>query len=113
MPPPHAARLAILIVGVLGLTTAAHAAEPDPTVERGRAFARQNCGSCHAIGRSGESPLASAPPFRTLHQRYPVEHLGEALAEGIRTGHPAMPQFGELETEQIDELIAYLKSLEN
>ena len=63
-------------------------------------------------GRSGESPLAKAPPFRALHERYPVENLSEALAEGIRTGHPEMPQFDALDTEQIDELIAYLKSLE-
>ena len=63
-------------------------------------------------GFPGESPLAKAPPFRALHERYPVENLSEALAEGIRTGHPAMPQFDALDVEQIDELIAYLKSLE-
>ena len=57
------------------------------------------------------SPLKSAPPLRTLHRRYPVEFLTEALAEGIMTGHPAMPQF-KLELDQIGDLIAYLKSLE-
>jgi cytochrome c len=34
-----------------------------------------------------------APPFRTLHERYPVEDLVEPLAEGIVTGHPTMPEF--------------------
>jgi len=43
-----------------------------------------------------ESPLQIAPPFRTLHLRYPVEDLAESLAERIMTAHP-------------DE---YLKSLE-
>ena len=85
---------------------------PGRAIERGRAFAEQNCGSCHATGSSGASPLAKAPPFRTLHDRYPVENLTESLAEGIRTGHPAMPQFDGLDTGQIDDLIAYLKSLE-
>lgn len=80
-------------------------------VERGRAFAQANCAACHAIGRDGASPLQSAPPLRTLHSRYPVEYLTEALAEGIMTGHPAMPQF-KLELAQIGDLIAYLKSLE-
>jgi len=47
-----------------------------------------------------------------LHERYPVETLSEALAEGIRTGHKEMPQFDALDTAQIDDLIAYLKSLE-
>jgi cytochrome c len=83
----------------------------EPTTQRGRAFAQANCARCHAIGRSGESPLPQAPPFRTLHERYPVEDLEEALAEGIRTGHPAMPEFA-LNKHQIRDLISYLKSLE-
>lgn len=80
-------------------------------VERGRVFAQENCAACHAIGRDGESPLQAAPPLRTLHRHYPVEFLTEALAEGIMTGHPAMPQF-KLGLGQIGDLIAYLKSLE-
>ena len=52
-----------------------------------------------------------APPFRTLHQRYPVETLGEALAEGIETGHPAMPEFT-LDPDRIHDLLSYLKTLE-
>ena len=102
----------ILVAGALAAAVIARAQNPDPAVARGRAFAESNCGQCHAIGPSGNGRLAKAPPFRTLHERYPVEHLSEALAEGIRTGHPAMPQFDELDTEQIDDLIAYLKSLE-
>jgi len=81
------------------------------SVERGRAYARSHCARCHAIDRSGASPFAPAPPFRTLHERYPVESLQEALAEGIVTGHPAMPEF-RLEPEQISDFIAFLKSLE-
>lgn len=81
-------------------------------LERGRAFAQENCARCHAIGPVGDSPLPKAPPFRTLHQRYPLEDLVEALAEGIRTAHPAMPEF-ELDQDQINELIAYLKSLKD
>jgi cytochrome c len=108
----RAAPFAVVIAGALVVATAARAEDPDPAIAGGRAFAEQNCGSCHAIGPSGESPLAKAPPFRSLHERYPVEHLTEALAEGIRIGHPAMPQFDDLDTEQIDALIAYLKSLE-
>jgi cytochrome c len=63
------------------------------------------------IGWSGENRLPKAPPFRTLHERYPVEDLEESLAEGIGTGHPAMPEFA-LNKNQIRDLITYLKSLE-
>jgi cytochrome c len=69
-----------------------------------------HCAGCHATGRVGESPLPIAPPFRTLHERYPVESLAEALAEGITTGHPTMPEF-RLDPAQINDVIAYLKSL--
>jgi mono/diheme cytochrome c family protein len=83
----------------------------DFAADRGRRFAEANCSHCHAIGRFGDSPLPLAPPFRTLHEKYPVEYLEEAFAEGIVTGHPSMPQF-ELPLDQIRDLVAYLKSLE-
>jgi cytochrome c len=79
-------------------------------VQRGRTFVQVHCASCHAIGRVGESPLPIAPPFRVLHTRYPVETLAEALAEGITTGHPTMPEF-QLDPAQINDVIAYLKTL--
>jgi cytochrome c len=79
--------------------------------QRGYTLAQTRCASCHAIGQVGESALESAPPFRTLHRRYPVENLAESLAEGIVTGHPTMPQF-QLDVAQIGDLIAYLKLLE-
>ena len=63
------------------------------------------------FGRERGSPLKIAPPFRTLHERYPVEDLGEALAEGITTGHPTMPEF-RFDPGQAADLIAYLKPLE-
>lgn len=90
---------------------AAPAAAWDATVERGRTLARTECARCHAVGRTGASPLRQAPPFRTLHGRYPVEDLAEALTEGIRTGHPSMPEF-RFAPDQAEALIAYLKTLE-
>jgi len=79
--------------------------------QRGQVFVQTHCSGCHAIGRVGESPLSIAPPFRTLHTHYPVEELAESLAEGITTGHPSMPEF-RLDPAQINDVIAYLKTLE-
>lgn len=80
----------------------------------GRVIAEQNCSGCHAIGRSGDSPQASAPPMRRFHENWPVEALGEALAEGVVVGHsdPQMPAF-RFDPEDIDDLLAYIASLEN
>lgn len=80
----------------------------------GRAFAQKNCSTCHAVGETGASPYAPAPPLRTLHEKYDVEGLAEAFAEGILVGHKGprqMPEFV-LTPEEIDDLLAYLKSFE-
>jgi cytochrome c len=82
-----------------------------PAEQRGKKFALTNCARCHSVDRVTQSPLKIAPPFRDLHERYPVERLAEALAEGIETGHPTMPAF-QLEADQIHDLLSYLKSLE-
>jgi mono/diheme cytochrome c family protein len=86
------------------------ASASESLLERGRAIAEKNCARCHAVGATGESPLKPAPPFRDLPQRYPVENLAEALAEGIVTGHPAMPEFT-FQPDEIDALLTYIASL--
>ena len=87
------------------------AAQTPPDVQRGLVLVKTLCAQCHSIDKAGPSPLSIAPPFRDLHKRYPVESLEEAFAEGISTGHPTMPQF-RFEPDQIENLIAFLKSLE-
>ncbi len=104
------AALTLLATGALNLSPPARA--QSPAVQRGLAFVRIHCARCHAIDKVSPSPLGAAPPFRTLHTRYPVESLEEALGEGIVTGHPSMPEF-KLDPDQVGDVIAYLKSLEN
>lgn len=101
---------ALLLSLVAAIPTGASALD-DPAAQRGFVFVRTNCARCHAIDKVSPSPLKVAPPFRTLHQRYPVDSLQEALAEGIVTGHPSMPEF-RLDPGQIHDLIAYLTTLQ-
>lgn len=84
---------------------------PRESLALGEAIAKRDCGGCHAVGPSDESRLPKAPRLRDLHRRYPVEQLGEALAEGIVVGHEPMPQWV-FEPHEIEALITYLKSLE-
>jgi cytochrome c len=58
--------------------------------------------------------VATAPAFRTLAQRYPVESLEEALAEGIMVGHQGIVQMPEFmfEAEEIGHIVAYLQSIQ-
>ena len=105
----HRRSFALCLALTFAMDSAAMA--QSPAVQRGLVFVRTHCARCHAIDRVSPSPLAIAPPFRELHKRYPVETLEEAFGEGISTGHPSMPEF-RLEPDQINNVIAFLKSLE-
>ena len=80
-------------------------------LKHGEELLTRSCGSCHAVGRSGESAHKFAPPFRTLGQRYPNESLEEALGEGVMSGHPDMPEFA-FDARDVGAIIAYLKSIQ-
>ena len=104
-------RIALLSAVILVVPALAETAVPITAEARGLAFVQANCARCHAIGPSGDSPYAPAPPFRTLAAKYDVEGLAEAFAEGIEVGHRGpqdMPAF-ELSPAEIDDLIAYLR----
>ena len=100
--------IGLVVLSMLVTAGAAQAA----SVERGRQTVTRNCAVCHAVGPLGASRNPQAPPFRELHTRYPVEMLSESLAEGILTGHPAMPEF-RFTVPEIEDIVAYLQSLQN
>ena len=78
--------------------------------ERGKALLAEKCSRCHQIGMTGASPLAQAPPFWTIMRRYSPQSLEEALAEGLSTGHEAMPEFV-FEPPDIAAIVSYLATL--
>ncbi len=80
-------------------------------IARGQTIVELYCARCHATGPTGESLRRAATPFRFLQQKYPIENLAEAFAEGIITGHPEMPEFKFL-PEEIDGILAYLHTLQ-
>ena len=95
-----------------GTPVAAMEAPMGGSVARGAALVRTRCVACHAVGPTGDSPLAMAPPFRELSRRYPISSLQESFAEGLVTAHPEMPEFT-FEPDQVRDLIAYLESLQD
>src|SRR5262245_26482079 len=103
--------LAAAMLLVCPLFAAAQPVQIEPAVQRGRTLLQAECARCHSVGATGDSPFRIAPPFRTLHQKYPIESLRKSLAEGIITGHPTMPEF-RFDPGQVDDILAYLKTLE-
>ena len=90
----------------MGALPSLSAQERSASLKRGEALLTKNCARCHATGTAGRSPHPEAPPFRTLSRRYPVEGLGEALAEGLFVG-----QFT-FDAQDVGAIIAYLKSIQ-
>lgn len=81
------------------------------SIALGRSLVARNCGMCHAIDRTGVSPNPQAPAFRALGDRFDVEMLGEGLATGILTQHPAMPEF-RFEPHEVIAIVRYLRSVQ-
>ena len=79
-----------------------------PSAARGGVLVQRHCGGCHATKATGSSPHPAAPPLRELHRRYEPE----ALAEGILTGHPAMPEF-RFEAPDVRSIILYLDAIQD
>ena len=101
----------VLVLSLALLAYAPSSFAQSPAAQRGLTFVRAHCAQCHSIDKASESQLPIAPAFRTLHLKYPIENLERPLSEGIIAGHPTMPQF-RLDPDQVRDVIAYLKSLE-
>jgi cytochrome c len=102
----------LLCIVIALMSIGAAPAQDKRTLEgRGEGLLTGNCSRCHAVGRTGKSTHPEAPPFRTLGQRYPIEVLAEALAEGLSSGHPDMPEF-RFEIDDVDAILAYLASIQ-
>lgn len=80
-------------------------------IDAGRRIVELQCVSCHAVRSSDMSRVSTAPPLRTLAERYPVTGLPEAFAKGVLVGHPNMPDF-RFNATQITEILAYLQSIQ-
>ncbi|WP_417813464.1 c-type cytochrome [Thalassospira alkalitolerans] len=93
----------------------AHRGEEHGTVARGKAIAEQTCLRCHNKFAGDPHPdpaLTTPPPLASFGQRWPLENLEEALAEGITVSHDqlTMPEFS-FTPETIADLLAYLGDL--
>jgi mono/diheme cytochrome c family protein len=111
-------RLRVLLVPLLGVLAAAclspgsQSSSFDQTsIDNGRVVAERECSACHATGLAGPSPRRDAPVFRNILSRYHSDTLETELVQGIKLGHPDMPQF-QLNPKAVSDLVVYLKWLE-
>jgi mono/diheme cytochrome c family protein len=79
--------------------------------KRGQEIADGLCSRCHAIGKTGESPLPAAPRFRSLDSQTNLSKLSRRIQEGLLTGHEDMPMF-RFDRDDADAMVAYIRSVQ-
>ena len=99
--------IALPILGVLDRSGSAN----DPK-ERGKALVEELCAGCHAVGRSGESPIAGAPAFRMLSRRFDMNDLMERMEQGLSSAHAEMPAF-HFKRDDARAVRVYLNSIQD
>lgn len=99
-------QLQIAMAAMLVMIPSTVLAKDAGRLQAGQKLAQKLCSKCHAVTPDGKSPMAKAPTFKVIANRYSVWSLQEALAEGIVTGHPGMPEFV-LDPVEIDNLLSY------
>jgi mono/diheme cytochrome c family protein len=107
-----AAALAGALAGALALGACADVAGRGD-LAWGERLARSNCARCHAIGAEGSSPNAFAPPFRELSKRYPAETLNASFTSHALFGHAPMPNFASARADDLADLLAYVRSVQD
>ncbi len=98
------------LAAATAFSVSAAAETREGVVAKGRAILEANCARCHAIGKEDASKHPEALPFREVVKRYPPDNLAEALAEGINSGHPDMPEFV-FQPPEIEAIVTYLGTL--
>ena len=88
---------------------AAHALDREQ--RHGKALLESMCARCHAVGATGQSPLAEAPPFRTFGDKLYDTDFVQRLQDGLITIHPGMPTF-RFDRPDAEAAVNYLKAIQ-
>jgi mono/diheme cytochrome c family protein len=101
-------RLLIFLGALLGMASVALAEES--ALAKGQRLIEVNCTRCHAIGTTGDSPFAPAPPFREVAKNYTPEELVDGFMEGLAVRHQAMPDWS-MTMDQAEAIATYIMDL--
>ncbi|MDT4740672.1 cytochrome c [Bradyrhizobium sp. WYCCWR 12699] len=101
-----------LMLSTVGLWLSSCAYARDEELQHGRELLQRMCARCHSVGRTGASPMAQAPPFRSFSETklYDSDFV-ERLEEGYSSIHPAMPTF-RFKRDDAEAVLNYMKSIQ-
>jgi cytochrome c len=98
----------LVFLALMLLGSDAQAQDP---VRHGRALVKGFCARCHAVGKTGRSRHAGAPPFRILGRSFDLDQFPRLLERGISSGHPDMPEF-KFSGRDARDVRAYLRTIQ-
>jgi mono/diheme cytochrome c family protein len=99
-----------ILIGLAALPGGAAVAQDDE-VARGQVMVQKLCGECHATSRTGTSPHAGAPTFRSLDDHTDLDEFMDRLRAGLQSTHPDMPSF-RFSRGDAQAVVAYLRSIQ-
>jgi cytochrome c len=102
----HATALICLAVASSGIALA-----QDEEIARGQALTTKLCAECHAVGRTGTSPDAGAPTFRSMDDHTDLDEFILRLRTGQPGTHPDRPDF-RFSRDDGNAVVAYLRSVQ-
>ena len=102
------ARIAIAVISLLALTSAAWAADS----AAGKASYTSKCTICHGADGAGKTTIGKNLKIRDFHSPDVQKQSDEDLKGIITNGKNKMPAFkGKLSDSQIDDVLAYVRQL--
>ena len=107
--PGQASRIFIAVLAICASGTV----RAEVGERHGKALLETLCARCHAVGRTGRSPNALAPPFRTFGDDKLYDNdFAQRLQDGLSSIHPAMPTF-HFSRDDAESAVAYLRAIQD
>ncbi len=103
-------KISLALLVACAWSVAAHALDREQ--QHGKALLESLCARCHAVGETGRSPHADAPPFRSFGDDKLYDNdFAQRLQDGLSTIHKDMPTFQFSRTDA-EAAVNYLKAIQ-
>ena len=103
-------RIYLVLLMISAWSEAGHALDREQ--RHGKALLETECARCHAVGKTGQSPLTEAPPFRTFGDKLYDTDFEQRLQDGLTTNHRGMPTF-RFSRGDAEAAVNYLKAIQS
>jgi len=104
--------MTLIIAGLALMTSTILPIETAEAAEPGAPLYKAKCAACHAVDGSGNTTYGKKEKLRDLRAPEVVKQTDLELTKVIAGGKGKMPGYGkQLSTQQIQDVIAYMRTL--